>query len=78
MAELEATKLKRRGRRFKIKDIPAVTELIRPLVPHRPDAGLIQLSLSRNRLIDFQAGNLLYSRYAWFVLSPPRPQKRVQ
>lgn len=36
MSELETTKLRRRGRRFKAKDIPAVTELIRPLVPVDP------------------------------------------
>ncbi|MEY2541793.1 MAG: heptosyltransferase [Verrucomicrobiota bacterium] len=36
MSELESTKIRRRGRRFKIKDIPAVTELIRPLVPVDP------------------------------------------
>jgi heptosyltransferase I len=31
--ELEAARIRRRGRRFKSKDIPAVVELIRPLVP---------------------------------------------
>jgi heptosyltransferase I len=36
VSELESTKLKRRGRRFKTKDIPAVAELIRPLVPIDP------------------------------------------
>jgi len=36
MSELETTKLRRRGRRFKVKDIPAVKELIRPLVPVDP------------------------------------------
>jgi heptosyltransferase-1 len=36
VSELAETKIRRRGRRFKIKDIPAVTELIRPLVPVDP------------------------------------------
>jgi heptosyltransferase-1 len=36
MSELENIKLRRSGRRFKAKDIPAVTELIRPLVPVDP------------------------------------------
>ena len=36
VSELETTKLRRRGRRFKVKDIPSVTELIRPLVPVDP------------------------------------------
>jgi heptosyltransferase I len=36
VSELQNTKIRRRGRRFKIKDIPAVTELIRPLVPVDP------------------------------------------
>jgi ADP-heptose:LPS heptosyltransferase len=36
MNELETAKPPRRGRRFKAKDIPAVTELIRPLVPVDP------------------------------------------
>lgn len=36
MSELETTKLRRRGRRFKVKDIPAIKELIRPLVPVDP------------------------------------------
>ena len=35
-SELESTKLRRRGRRFKMKDIPPVVELIRPLVPIDP------------------------------------------
>ncbi len=36
VSELENTKIRRHGRRFKVKDIPAVTELIRPLVPVDP------------------------------------------
>src|ERR1051325_1242576 len=36
MRDLETTKLKRRGRKFKTKDIPAIVELIRPLVPIDP------------------------------------------
>ena len=36
VSELQNTKIRRRGRRFKIKDIPVVTELIRPLVPVDP------------------------------------------
>jgi heptosyltransferase-1 len=36
VSELEKTKLKRRGRPFKSKDIPAIVELIRPLVPIDP------------------------------------------
>jgi heptosyltransferase-1 len=36
VSELATSKLRRRGRRFKAKDIPAVTELIRPLVPVDP------------------------------------------
>jgi ADP-heptose:LPS heptosyltransferase len=36
VSELETTKLKRRGRAFKAKDIPAIVELIRPLVPIDP------------------------------------------
>jgi ADP-heptose:LPS heptosyltransferase len=36
VSELENMKIRRRGRRFKIKDIPAVAELIRPLVPVDP------------------------------------------
>jgi heptosyltransferase-1 len=36
VSELESTKLRRRGRRFKMKDIPALVELIRPLVPIDP------------------------------------------
>jgi heptosyltransferase I len=34
--ELENTKLRRHGRKFKTKDIPALVELIRPLVPIDP------------------------------------------
>jgi ADP-heptose:LPS heptosyltransferase len=34
--ELEKTKLKRRGRRFKTKDVAAIVEVIRPLVPIDP------------------------------------------
>jgi len=36
VGELETTKLKRSGRRFKPKDVPAVVELVRPLVPVDP------------------------------------------
>jgi ADP-heptose:LPS heptosyltransferase len=36
MRELETTKLKRHGRQFKTKDVPAIVELIRPLVPIDP------------------------------------------
>jgi heptosyltransferase I len=36
VSELENTKLKRRGRKFKTKDVPAIVELIRPLVPIDP------------------------------------------
>jgi heptosyltransferase I len=36
VSELENTKLKRRGREFKTKDISAILELIRPLVPIDP------------------------------------------
>jgi heptosyltransferase-1 len=36
VSELENTKLKRRGREFKTKDISAIVELIRPLVPIDP------------------------------------------
>ena len=35
-SELGTTKLRRHGRRFKAKDIPAVAELVRPLVPVDP------------------------------------------
>ena len=34
--ELETAKLRRRGRRFRCKDVPATAELIRPLVPVDP------------------------------------------
>ena len=36
VSELGAAKIKRRGRRFKLKDVLAVAELIRPLVPVDP------------------------------------------
>jgi heptosyltransferase-1 len=36
VSDLESTKLRRRGRRFKTKDVPAVVELIRPVVPIDP------------------------------------------
>jgi heptosyltransferase-1 len=36
VSDLDSTKLKRRGRRFKTKDVSAMTELIRPLVPIDP------------------------------------------
>ena len=36
VSELETTKLKRHGRKFKTKDVPAIVELIRPLVPIDP------------------------------------------
>jgi heptosyltransferase-1 len=36
VSELEATKLRRRNRKFKLKHVPAVAELIRPLVPVDP------------------------------------------
>jgi ADP-heptose:LPS heptosyltransferase len=36
VSELETTKLRKHGRRFKIKDVPALAELIRPLVPIDP------------------------------------------
>jgi heptosyltransferase-1 len=36
VSELETTKVRRRGRRFKLKDLPAVVELVRPLVPIDP------------------------------------------
>ena len=35
-SELETAKLRRRGRRFRYKDVPAAAELIRPLVPVDP------------------------------------------
>jgi heptosyltransferase-1 len=34
--KLETTRLKKRGRNFKMKDVPAIAELIRPLVPIDP------------------------------------------
>jgi ADP-heptose:LPS heptosyltransferase len=36
VSELETAKLRRRGRRFKTKDVPALLELVRPLVPINP------------------------------------------
>ena len=36
ISELETAKLKRHGRRFKPKDVPAIAKLIRPLVPVDP------------------------------------------
>jgi heptosyltransferase-1 len=36
ISELESTKLRKRGRRFKTRDVPAIVELIRPLVPIDP------------------------------------------
>jgi ADP-heptose:LPS heptosyltransferase len=36
VSDLETAKLKRRGRPFKTKDVPALVELIRPLVPIDP------------------------------------------
>jgi heptosyltransferase I len=36
VSELDNTKLKRRGRKFKTKDVPAIVELVRPLVPVDP------------------------------------------
>jgi heptosyltransferase-1 len=36
VSELESTKLRRHGRRFKTKDVPALVELVRPLVPIDP------------------------------------------
>ena len=36
VGELKSAKFKRRGRRFKTKDMPVVAELIRPLVPVDP------------------------------------------
>jgi len=36
VGELETARIRRRGRRFRSKDIPAVAELIRPLVPVDP------------------------------------------
>jgi heptosyltransferase-1 len=36
VSELESTKLRRHGRRFKTKDVPTLVELVRPLVPIDP------------------------------------------
>jgi hypothetical protein len=36
VGDLDQTKLKRRGRSFKVKDVPVITELVRPLVPIDP------------------------------------------
>jgi hypothetical protein len=36
VSELGMAKIKRHGRRFKRKDVPAITDLIRPLVPIDP------------------------------------------
>jgi hypothetical protein len=36
VSDLEHTKLRRRGRRFKVKDVATIAELIRPLVPIDP------------------------------------------
>jgi ADP-heptose:LPS heptosyltransferase len=36
VSELETAKIKRHGRRFKPKDVPAIAKLIRPLVPVDP------------------------------------------
>jgi heptosyltransferase-1 len=36
VSELETARIRRRGRRFRRTDIPAVAELIRPLVPVDP------------------------------------------
>ena len=36
VADLENTKLRRHGRKFKVKDVPKIVELIRPLVPIDP------------------------------------------
>jgi heptosyltransferase-1 len=36
VSELDSTKLRRHGRRFRLKDVPAVVELVRPLVPIDP------------------------------------------
>ena len=40
--ELEAARIRRRGRRFKSKDIPAVVELIRPLVAVDPAHSAVE------------------------------------
>jgi ADP-heptose:LPS heptosyltransferase len=36
VADLDNAKLRRRGRKFRVKDVPAIVELIRPLVPIDP------------------------------------------
>ena len=36
VADLETAKLRRHGRKFRVKDVPAIVELIRPLVPIDP------------------------------------------
>ncbi len=36
VSDLEQTKLRRHGRKFKVKDVAAISELIRPLVPIDP------------------------------------------
>jgi len=36
VSDLEQTKLRRRGRKFKVKDVATISELIRPLVPIDP------------------------------------------
>ena len=36
VSELESTKLRRHGRRFKTKDVPAIVKLVRPMVPINP------------------------------------------
>ena len=36
VSDLETTKLRRHGRKFKVKDVPKIVELIRPLVPIDP------------------------------------------
>jgi len=40
MRELETTKLKRRGRQFKAKDIDAIVKLVSPPRSDRSDAGV--------------------------------------
>ena len=36
VSELETATLKKRGRKFKVKDVSAIAELIRPVVPIDP------------------------------------------
>lgn len=36
VSELESAKIRRHGRKFKVKDVPALVELVRPLVPINP------------------------------------------